>query len=61
MKGNGISRSAVTDGFGDFWFDSLDTKLELVLEIEADGYKKIRKKIRTQNDVNVGSVFLKTN
>jgi Fe-S-cluster-containing dehydrogenase component len=58
LKGDGISRNAVTDGFGDFWFDNLNTKLDLVLEIEADGYKKISKKIRTQNDVNVGNLFL---
>jgi len=44
LKGDGISRSAVTDGFGDFWFDHLGAKLDLVLEIEAEGYKKISKK-----------------
>ena len=58
LKGDGISQNAVTDGFGDFWFDNLSTKLDLVLEIEAKGYKKMSKKIRTQNDVNVGNLFL---
>jgi Fe-S-cluster-containing dehydrogenase component len=58
LKGGGISQNAVTDGFGDFWFDNLGTPMGLVLEIEAKGYKKISKKIRTQNDVNVGELFL---
>ena len=59
LKGDSISQNAVTDGFGDFWFDDLNTKLDLVLEIEAKGYKNISKKINTQNDVNLGNLFLK--
>jgi Fe-S-cluster-containing dehydrogenase component len=58
LKGDGIFQNTVTDGFGDFWFDNLGAKLDLVLEIEADGYKKIVKKVSTQNDVNAGNLFL---
>ena len=59
LKGDGISLNAVTDGFGDFWFDNVSPKLNLVLKIEAEGYKKISKKISTQNDINIGELFLK--
>jgi Fe-S-cluster-containing dehydrogenase component len=58
LKGDGLSQNTVTDGFGDFWFDHLSAKLDLVLEMEVNGYKKMSKKIRTQNDMNVGTLFL---
>jgi Fe-S-cluster-containing dehydrogenase component len=59
LKGRGLSLSAVTDGFGDFWFDNVSPRLNLTLKIEAEGYKKISKKINTQNDINTGELFLK--
>jgi len=49
----------VTDGFGDFWFENVGPRLNLTLKIEAEGYKKISKKINTQNDINAGELFLR--
>ena len=61
LEGDGVSRSAVTNGFGDFWFEGLETKMNLVLEVEAESYKKISKEIVIYNDVNTGELFLERN
>jgi len=53
-----LGREIIPEASQDFWFDNLSTKLDLDLEIEAKGYKKMSKTIRTQNDVNVGNLFL---
>ncbi|MGD9211665.1 MAG: carboxypeptidase regulatory-like domain-containing protein [Desulfobacteraceae bacterium] len=58
LTGDGISENTVTDGFGDFWFENLEGNLNYQLNIQADGYNKISRTIRTLNDVNVGEVFL---
>jgi len=58
LKGDNISQNTVTDGFGDFWFENLDARMDLVLEVETDEYKKISKKVRTLTDVNMGELFL---
>jgi len=59
LKGRGLYLSAVTDGFGDFWFENVGPRLNLTLKIEAEGYKKISKRIQIQNDLNFGELFLK--
>ena len=58
LKGDGVSKSVDADGFGDFWFEGLDAKTNFVLEVEADGYKKIEHHVSTLNDINVGELFL---
>jgi Fe-S-cluster-containing dehydrogenase component len=58
LKGDGLSRSVETDGFGDFWFEGLNVKMNVILEIEAENYKKISKAIIINNDVNTGELFL---
>lgn len=58
LTGDGVSKSTVTDGFGDFWFEDLDGNKDYQLDIETDGYEKISRTIRTLNDVNVGELFL---
>jgi tetrathionate reductase subunit B len=58
LKGGGVSASCVTDGFGDFWFENLNSKTEYHLEVEQAGFKKISRKISTLTDVNLGELFL---
>lgn len=58
LKGDGVSKTAVTDGFGDFWFEDLSGKMNLILEIEANGHVKISKEIVSHTDVNLGCLFL---
>jgi Fe-S-cluster-containing dehydrogenase component len=58
LQGDGALRSVETDPFGDFWFDDLENNTAYVVEIAADGYKKITLKTRTLRDVNLGEIFL---
>jgi Fe-S-cluster-containing dehydrogenase component len=58
LKGDCFERSVETDAFGDFWFDDLEDKTAYVVEIAADGYKKIIRSVRTVSDVNLGEIFL---
>ena len=61
IKGDGVSQTAVTDGFGDFLFEGLEAKTKLVLEIEADNYKTLSKDIVIYKDLNAGELFLEKN
>ena len=55
---NGSSRTAVTDGFGDFWFEGLEDGL-YSLKIEAPGFaSKSIEAISTVQDVNLGDIAL---
>jgi Fe-S-cluster-containing dehydrogenase component len=58
LKGDGIEKSYVTDGFGDFWFEDLKSKEHYTVEIAHAGYKKISLNVQTLADVNVGELFL---
>ncbi|MCF8095603.1 MAG: carboxypeptidase regulatory-like domain-containing protein [Desulfobacteraceae bacterium] len=58
LKGGGTTVSAVTDGFGDFWFNDVESMTDYELEIEQDGFKKIKRQVRTYGDINVGELFL---
>ena len=58
MKGGGIEKCVGTDAFGDFWFDGLESRADYTLEISADGYETINLNTRTQNNVNLGEIFL---
>lgn len=58
LKGDSITNRAITDGFGDFWFEDINGKINLLVEIEADGYAKISKNIITYTDVNMGCLLL---
>jgi Fe-S-cluster-containing dehydrogenase component len=49
------SATAVTDGFGDFWFEDLDIGT-FSLKIEADGKTKTIDDISTENDVGLGDI-----
>jgi len=58
LQGDGISESILTNGFGDFWFEGVKNKIDLLLEIETEGYEKVSKNIVTHTDVNLGCLFL---
>ena len=58
LKEGGVTASCATDGFGDFWFDGLNSRTEYLLEIEQAGFRKISQNIYTSNDVNLGELLL---
>ena len=58
LKGDGVQQTYVTDVFGDFWFEGLESKKNYLVEIEQAGYKKISLKTHTYSDVNLGDLFL---
>jgi len=58
LKGEGVEMNYVTDAFGDFWFEGLESKTSYTVEIAAEGYKKISLNARTHTDVNLGDLFL---
>ncbi len=60
VKGEGVNQSYVTDAFGDFWFEGLDSNTPFTVEIAAAGYKPIGLKVRTYSDVNLGDLLLET-
>lgn len=58
LKGDGVERTDVTNPFGDFWFDDLDSKKDFTVEIKAEGYKTVTQKVRTLSDVNMDLIYL---
>lgn len=58
LKNGGIIKSCITDAFGDFWFENLDSRTDYLLEIEQEGFRKISQKIHTYHDANIGELFL---
>ena len=58
LKGKGVNQTCVTDTFGDFWFEDLESKTKYTVEIEAKGYKKISLEANTFSDINLGDIFL---
>lgn len=42
-----VERTDVTNVFGDFWFDGLDSKTDYEITIELEGYQTIELKTRT--------------
>jgi Fe-S-cluster-containing dehydrogenase component len=58
LSGNGVSRSALTNGFGDFEFEGLEKQREYVLEFEHPGYLTHEVRASTLIDNYVGDVVL---
>lgn len=55
---NGSSRTVITDGFGDFWFEGLDVN-SYALDITAPGFvPKHYSALSTAKDVNLGDIPL---
>ena len=58
LKGDGVEKTCVTDTFGDFWFEGLESKQNYNVDVQLCGYKKLSLNARTNTDVNLGEVFL---
>lgn len=59
LSGNGETRQAKTNGFGDFEFEGLEDNTEYSVKIEAEGYKAKSLKTKTQKDIFLGEIVLK--
>jgi Fe-S-cluster-containing dehydrogenase component len=59
LTGNGTSKTAKTNGFGDFEFEGLGDNVEYTVEVSAPGYQGKKLKAKTQKDVYLGEVILK--
>jgi Fe-S-cluster-containing dehydrogenase component len=59
LSGNGETRLAKTNNFGDFEFEGLADNLDYTLKVEAEGYKAKSLKARTAKDTYVGEIVLK--
>jgi hypothetical protein len=58
LTSNGSKLTTTTDGFGDFWFEGLETG-KYSLKIEARGFAtKSINDINMGNDVNLGDIPL---
>ena len=55
---SGPRTRAVTDAFGDFWFDGLEGKTGYTVEVAQPGFKPISLKVRTHRDIVLGELFL---
>jgi Fe-S-cluster-containing dehydrogenase component len=58
LKGDGVTQCCMTDAFGDFWFEGLESKQNYIVDVELEGYKTLSLKARTYSDVNLGDLFL---
>lgn len=58
LKNKGKDKVVITDGFGDFWFEGLDTNGEYTLFFEASGYQTKTVDTRTTRDINMGEIIL---
>lgn len=55
--GDGSKQGAVTDSYGDFWFEDLPVGT-FDLKIENDGKSKVFRNVNTEKDVNLGDIPL---
>ncbi len=59
LSGNGETRQAKTNGFGDFEFEGLADNKAYTVKVEAPGYKAKSVKAKTQKDLYLGEIVLK--
>jgi tetrathionate reductase subunit B len=58
LRGSGGTWTTTADGFGDFWFEGLETA-SYDLEIAAEGFpKRVFAGLTTDNDLNLGDIAL---
>ncbi len=57
LRGRGGERVVATDGFGDFWFEGLESGV-FSLTIEKDGKSKVMSYLNTEQDLNLGDIPL---
>ncbi len=60
LVGNKQTYESQTNGFGDFEFEGLADNTDYTLKIEAPGYKAKSVKAKTQKDVYLGEIVLKS-
>jgi Fe-S-cluster-containing dehydrogenase component len=59
LTGNGETREAKTNGFGDFEFEGLADNKDYTVKIEVSGYKPKSVKAQTFKDTYLGEIVLK--
>jgi Fe-S-cluster-containing dehydrogenase component len=59
LSGNGETRTAQTNAFGDFEFEGLPDNINYMVKVEAPGYKAKSMRAKTQQDVYLGEIVLK--
>ena len=59
VEGEGGSREARTNGFGDFEFEGLAGNSDYKVKVEMAGYKPRNLKVKTQKDTYMGEIVLK--
>jgi len=58
LAGDGVSRTARTNGFGDFEFEDLPENVAFTVQVAAEGYEAKPVAARTSRDVYVGEIVL---
>jgi Fe-S-cluster-containing dehydrogenase component len=58
LSGDGMSRTATTNGFGDFEFEDLADVTDYTVTIEVPGYAPAERTARTSRDVYLGDIVL---
>ena len=61
LSGNGETREARTNGFGDFEFEGLAENTAYTVKLDASGYRAKSVKATTQKDTYLGEIVLKKN
>ncbi len=59
LSGNGSKVESQTNDFGDFEFEGLAENTAYSISVEAEGYKPVKIKTKTQKDVYLGELVLK--
>lgn len=58
LRGGGQALSSATDNYGDFEFEGLPPDADFVVAVAHSGYKPRELRVRTANDLNVGTIVL---
>ena len=58
LEGNGASKTAKTNGFGDFEFEGLADNVAYTVKVEVPGYQTASVATKTSKDVYVGEIVL---
>jgi hypothetical protein len=54
-----MKMETVTDHYGDFEFDGLDSNKEYKVRLEYSGYKTQEISVKTLKDINLGEIVMK--
>lgn len=59
LTGDGIKQTILTNNYGDFEFEGLESDKKFKIEIAANGYASQELETITRNDIYLGDIFLK--